>query len=1247
MKRNTISSVTAAVILFILFSVLFTDTSYAQTQEIFWRDVAISGNWFEGAGPCAENGTNVSQWFYPHFGSNTSRNAPNCFGTYDLVFDNNHETTMNNSEAFFDLNRITFTVNATSPRIINGEGIDLRVVDSNTSIIRNLSNTVHTFNIPLALHNNLAELNPIEGNLIFNNNIFTNSNSIDVYGNNGNTLSLNGVVSGAGGIALKQNSIVEIGAAMTYTGGTAIENGIFRLLGGGDLSDETNITISSGATFDLNDRSVTVRSVAETGSGNGGTVDLGSGTLTIAGGYSGDRFQNTITGTGSLVKNGSGTWVLYGDNDFTGTTTINGGTIRIDNANGLGTTDGLVTVNSGAALELNAGANYPAQNLIINGTGISDGGALRKVATGTQQYAGNITLNGDSRINVTGGTLDYRGELDLAGYTLYLGGNLNHFMGDGSSLIGATKTADDGAIFKDGSGFLLIRPNSNVTGSINLTAGEIRTTETIPAGGLFRMAAGTSLTSHTSTSRTIEKDLLILGVVTLGSSVGSRNGSLIITGDIDLNNGTRILTIPINNTISGTISNGGLTKAGSGTLTLNGNNTYTGTTTIDSGTLLITGTLADTDVRVAEGALFDVQNSISIASLAEKGMGDGGTMSIAAGQAVTITGEDKGTLFQNSISGDGSLVVDASGNTNLSLYGIQSYTGATTISGGTLSTSVTMASSGITVQDGGTFIVTENTISLNDVIVESGGVLRIESGAEVTPGSITMQSGSILINDGTINGSITFERDVAAAERWVAFSSPVAGSTFAGSGGLFQDMWTQGFPGADFSGASPNIVCFDETLSAGTDHERFIAPSANQISAGKGYFIFVYERKERDDPGTTLNFPFTFSISGNEYDIDPSFDFSPTYTPGAGEGWNLFGNPTGAALDWSAGGAAWTKVNLDDFAYIWNPVTEKYQVTFGGDTGPEIIEGITINDAISPFQAFWVKANAANPQLEVTADAKSTNNENSTLFKNQDRPLIVLHMETEHNDIHTAFRFVDSGSESFTSSDAYFLTPMASSFAYMYSVFDDNPTMLKNLPLDLDAELSIPLEAGTYINGQAYLGPATISMSAFEHIPTEWSIRLYDNATGETIDLAEAGSYKFELISGQMEKIESFNDLQQANSPVFKQSNNNTRFTLTITNEQFVEVPEPELPEVVKLSQNFPNPFNPTTIISYDLPQQNHVTLEVFDITGRYITTLVNEQVQPGSHQVMFDAGNLSSGTYIYRLQAGNSVISKRLTLIK
>jgi len=84
-----------------------------------------------------------------------------------------------------------------------------------------------------------------------------------------------------------------------------------------------------------------------------------------------------------------------------------------------------------------------------------------------------------------------------------------------------------------------------------------------------------------------------------------------------------------------------------------------------------------------------------------------------------------------------------------------------------------------------------------------------------------------------------------------------------------------------------------------------------------------------------------------------------------------------------------------------------------------------------------------------------------------------------------------------------------------------------------------------------------------------------------------------------------------------------------------------------KLSQNYPNPFNPATTIKYDIAQKGLVTIKIYDITGREISTLVNEVKNVGSYSVLFDASNLASGVYFYKLSSEGFVDVKKMSLVK
>ena len=126
---------------------------------------------------------------------------------------------------------------------------------------------------------------------------------------------------------------------------------------------------------------------------------------------------------------------------------------------------------------------------------------------------------------------------------------------------------------------------------------------------------------------------------------------------------------------------------------------------------------------------------------------------------------------------------------------------------------------------------------------------------------------------------------------------------------------------------------------------------------------------------------------------------------------------------------------------------------------------------------------------------------------------------------------------------------------------------------------------------------------------------------------------------GKISGIESkngstlFNSLENKKIKLFAKANSNNLIQ--------------ELPEDYGLLQCYPNPFNPSTKISWQSPGGSWQTLKVFDVLGNEVATLVNEYRDAGSYEIEFNAGNLSSGVYIYKLQAGDFVSSKKMILLK
>ena len=91
---------------------------------------------------------------------------------------------------------------------------------------------------------------------------------------------------------------------------------------------------------------------------------------------------------------------------------------------------------------------------------------------------------------------------------------------------------------------------------------------------------------------------------------------------------------------------------------------------------------------------------------------------------------------------------------------------------------------------------------------------------------------------------------------------------------------------------------------------------------------------------------------------------------------------------------------------------------------------------------------------------------------------------------------------------------------------------------------------------------------------------------------------------------------------------------------------------VAELYQNHPNPFNPTTTISFVLPERTRVTLEIYDVEGRLVRRLVSGVGEPGLNEIVWDGKDakgrrVSSGVYLYRLSAGDEVMTKKMTVLK
>jgi cytoskeletal protein CcmA (bactofilin family) len=222
------------------------------------------------------------------------------------------------------------------------------------------------------------------------------------------------------------------------------------------------------------------------------------------------------------------------------------------------------------------------------------------------------------------------------------------------------------------------------------------------------------------------------------------------------------------------------------------------------------------------------------------------------------------------------------------------------------------------------------------------------------------------------------------------------------------------------------------------------------------------------------------------------------------------------------------------------------------------------------------------------------------------------------------------------------------------------------------AYAAITQNAGASIDGNLYTITSYININGSSVLPVELS-SFSAAAIGSNVKLSwntatETNNYGFEIgrkvvspqsTVGNYEKIGFVNGNGNSNSPKdysfedtkvstgkysyrLKQIDNNGQFEYSKT----IEV-DFNAPNNFELSQNYPNPFNPSTTIHFNLPEASIVKLTIFNILGQEIRILVNEFKEAGVNTINFDASGLNSGIYIYKIEAGNFVQTRKMTLIK
>ncbi|GAD63489.1 Ig-like domain-containing protein [Aquipseudomonas alcaligenes] len=547
-----------------------------------------------------------------------------------------------------------------------------------------------------------------------------------------------GAISGTGGVTFTQSGSATYSTTLsgtnTYTGATLLANyGWLKLSGDASMADNNVVRVNGNSVLTL----LSNQTIGSLASNNvSASIQLGSYTLTAGGDNTSTTVAGVISGTGSLVKQGSGILNLSGSNTYGGTTTVAAGALSIAGDGNLGSgavnlADGTVLNVSGASTIDNA-ITLTGNSTLDNGNAVTLSGAISGAYDLTKTGSGTLTLSGSNSYGATyvnAGTLSVSSDGNLGS------GAVNLAAGTTLALTGATTV--DNAIVLGGDAAVSAAANVTLSGVIS---GAFTLTK---AGASTLTLSGTNTYGATTVSAGTlsgaSDSNLGSGTVTLaGGSTLAVTGATTIDNAIALG-GNATVNTGADTTLSGVISgSNNLTKSGASTLTLTGSNTFTGSTTVNAGTLSIASdaNLGAGALNLANGTTLQITGSTTI----DNALALTGLVTVNAGAAATLSG---------TIGGTGSLT--KTGASNLTLSGSNTNSGTTTVAAGTLvvdgsTNSAATVASGATLAGSGTLG--------GDVTVQSGGTLSPGGTGVATltvNGNLTLNSGSTLALD--INGA--------------------------------------------------------------------------------------------------------------------------------------------------------------------------------------------------------------------------------------------------------------------------------------------------------------------------------------------------------------------------------------------------------------------------------------------------------------------------------------------------------------
>ena len=456
-------------------------------------------------------------------------------------------------------------------------------------------------------------------------------------------------------------------------------------------------------------------------------------------------------------------------------------------------------------------------------------------------------------------------------------------------------------------------------------------------------------------------------------------------------------------------------------------------------------------------------------------------------------------------------------------------------------------------------------------------------------------------------------------------SSPVSGAILSD---LLSELWTQGMTGADadYTGNNnANVWTLDVANQSWTALSD-ISTSGTSLTAGEGFMVYVFSDTDNDGDD---DLPVTLSVSGTENSS------SATLGSIADGDYGLAGNPYASTIDWDL----ITKSSIASTCYVWDDATNAY-ISWNGSTG-SLTDGL-----IAPYQGFWVQASGGTGSITIETSDKSSQAGTFYRTMNDSTGSASLTVSSNGYDRTIYVSFNLNGDVSLDIADAYQLMPMQMTNHLIAMTYADETALaINNLPVSYTEEVTVPLDVMMLtVENQLFQPIEADGLITWDisNVPNNLTLSITNQLTGTRTPLTEGDALSF---TTELKDAFGYPEGTVNHYPL----NGESLFALTVSQTQMASENE-TVPRHFALHPVYPNPFNPSTMISFDVPLVETLdltSLQVYNIKGQLVETLVNEQLKPGKHQVQWNPVNLSSGTYVVKLKSGERTFTQKITYIK